>query len=208
LYQWQISCNNKINFKRYYEEWLLKKWILSDLAAYLKISVPVLQREFDLIEVLRIFILPAPPQAITSMADVTFFGREYGFLVFSDGKKIFYSEEVKTESNIIFRRALITLKNAGYSFKSFTIDGRRGYKNSIRKSFGEFIHTKLRAAFRSLKTNLTSLFLYKEVYWDNIPSTINHLEGAFGNLKKLIRLHSGLRKDRKKKAIRFLLQFP
>jgi len=81
-------------------------------------------------------------------------------------------------------------------YKSFLLT-RNGKK--------EYRHQALRAAFRSLETNLPYLFIYKEIPDANIPPTINHLEGAFSHLKEKILIHRGLRQDRKKKAATFIL---
>ena len=75
-------------------------------------------------------------KSINLLIDATFFGREYGFLVFHDCQKVIYFKEVKTESVKDFREGLIALKAANYSILSITIDGRRGYINNIRKLLG------------------------------------------------------------------------
>jgi hypothetical protein len=40
----------------------------------------------------------------------------------------------------------------------------------------------------------------------NIPPTNNHLEGMFGHIKERVKIHRGLDKNRKKKAVKFLLK--
>jgi hypothetical protein len=214
-------------------------------------------------------------KSINLQIDATFFGREYGFLVFHDCQKVIYFKEIKTESVKDFKEGIIALKAANYRILSVTIDGKRGYINNIRKLLGnipiqmclfhqkaiirryltdkprsqcgkdlkelmhlickpeshqEFIdkfyllkekyhglihqrnelgsykHNALRAAFKSIETNLTYLFTYTDIKNSNIPPTINHLEGLFGHLKERIKIHRGLDKNRKKKAVRFLLK--
>jgi hypothetical protein len=75
-------------------------------------------------------------KSINLLIDATFFGREYGFLVFHDCQKVIYFKEIKTESVKDFREGLIALKSANYRICSITIDGRRGYINNIRKLLG------------------------------------------------------------------------
>lgn len=214
-------------------------------------------------------------KTINLQIDATFFGREYGFLVFHDCQKVIYFKEIKTESVKDFKEGIIALKAANYRILSVTIDGKRGYINNIRKLLGnipiqmclfhqkaiirryitdkprsqcgkdlkelmhlickpeshqEFIdkfyllkekyhglihqrnelgsykHNALRAAFKSIETNLPYLFTYTDIKNSNIPPTINHLEGLFGHLKERIKIHRGLDKNRKKKAVRFLLK--
>jgi hypothetical protein len=212
---------------------------------------------------------------INLLIDATFFGREYGFLVFHDCQKVIYFKEVKTESVKDFREGIIALKAANYRISSITIDGRRGYINNIRKLLGnipiqmclfhqkaivrryitdrprsrcgkdlkdlmhllckpesqqEFIdkfnilkdqyryflnqrnelgyyrNSALRSAFRSIDSNMLYLFIYTDIKNSNIPSTNNHLEGMFEHIKERIKIHRGLDKNRKKKAVRFLLK--
>jgi len=214
-------------------------------------------------------------KTINLQIDATFFGREYGFLVFHDCQKVIYFKEIKTESIKHFREGIIALKAANYRIASVTIDGRRGYINNIRKllgnipiqmclfhqkaiirryitdrprsqcgkdlkelmhllckpkeqqefiyqfyllkekyryvllqrnEFGSYKHNAIRAAFKSIETNLLYLFTYTDIKNSNIPPTINHLEGLFGHLKERIKIHRGLDKNRKKKAVRFLLK--
>ena len=211
---------------------------------------------------------------INLQIDATFFGREYGFLVFHDCYKVIYFKEIKTESVKDFREGINALKAANYIILSITIDGRRGYINNIRKLLGnipiqmclfhqkaiirryitdkprsscgkdlkelmhhlckseshqEFIdqfyflkekyryfllqqnelggykHNALRAAFRSIDSNMLYLFTSIDFKGLNIPPTNNHLEGMFGHIKERIKIHRGLTKNRKKKAVRFLL---
>ncbi|MBU6339404.1 MAG: hypothetical protein KGQ36_05500 [Rickettsiales bacterium] len=212
---------------------------------------------------------------INLQIDATFFGLEYGFLVFHDCQKVIYFKEIKTESIKHFREGIIALKRSNYCIASVTVDGRRGYINNIRKllgnipiqmclfhqkaiirryitdrprsqcgkdlkelmhllckpeeqqefinqfyflqskyygllhqrnEFGGYKHNALRAAFGSIEQNMPYLFIYTDIRNSKIPPTINHLEGLFGHLKERIKIHRGLDKNRKKKAVRFLLR--
>jgi hypothetical protein len=55
---------------------------------------------------------------INLLIDTTFFGQEYGFLVFHDCQKAIYFKEVKTESVKDFRERINTLKSANYRIQS------------------------------------------------------------------------------------------
>jgi hypothetical protein len=69
-----------------------------------------------------------------------------------------------------------------------------------------FTHTRLRSAYRSLKTNLPYLFVYLDHLKMNMPNTTNSLEGSFAHIKDKVRLHRGLKLERKKKLIDELLK--
>jgi aspartyl-tRNA synthetase len=75
-----------------------------------------------------------------------------------------------------------------------------------RNKNGDFKHQALRSAFKSLESNLSNIFVYSDNKTLNIPPTNNHLEGIFGHLKERIKIHRGLLKNRKKKAVKFLLR--
>jgi len=69
-----------------------------------------------------------------------------------------------------------------------------------------FTHSRLRSAYRSLKTNIPYLFVYQEHLDINMPNTTNTLEGSFAHVKDKVRLHRGLKIERKKKLIDELLK--
>lgn len=251
---------------------------ISGICSDLDVSYPKLIKEFDKIDVAEGLQEAVPVNSFKSInliIDATFFGREYGFLVFHNCSKVIYFKEIRTESIKDFKEGINALKAANYQIRSVTIDGRRGYINNIRKLLGnipiqmclfhqkaiirryvtdrprsecgralkELIHllckpeshqefidqfyhlqnqyyyflqqrnelgyykySNLRAAFRSIDSNLPYLFTYTDFKGLNIPPTINHLEGMFGHLKERIKIHRGLTQKRKKKAVRFLLK--
>lgn len=64
-----------------------------------------------------------------------------------------------------------------------------------------YTHKKVRAAYRSLKTNAPYLFTYQKYPELNIPNTTNSLDGFFNRLKSLIYVHRGLRPNRRMRMI-------
>lgn len=69
-----------------------------------------------------------------------------------------------------------------------------------------YTHKRLRAAYRSLKTNIPYLFTYQRHTGLRIPNTTNSLEGAFAHLKELVKIHRGIKDDLKQKMIACILQ--
>jgi len=106
------------------------------MATKLDISYPTLIREFDKIFIAEGVQNSPPAKPINLLIDATFFGREYGYLCFQDTNKIIYFREIKTETTADLRSGLLDIKKAGFGIKSVTIDGRRGYYQSIRKILG------------------------------------------------------------------------
>ncbi|MDB2562664.1 transposase, partial [Sulfurimonas sp.] len=65
-------------------------------------------------------------------------------------------------------------------------------EKSISSTTGElhYTHPRIRAAYRSLKTNLSYLFTYKNYKKLSISNTTNALEGGvFSHMKNMISLH-------------------
>ena len=69
-----------------------------------------------------------------------------------------------------------------------------------------YTHPRIRAAYRSLRTNLPYLFTYKNYKNLSIPNTTNALEGGvFSHMKNMISLHRGLSKSLKLKLVDYYL---
>jgi len=77
-------------------------------------------------------------------------------------------------------------------------------KKSISSTTGKlhYTHPRIRAAYRSLRTNLPYLFAYKNYKKFGIPNTTNALEGGvFSHVKNMISLHRGLSKSMKLNSV-------
>lgn len=68
-----------------------------------------------------------------------------------------------------------------------------------------YSHKRIRAAYRSLVTNLPYLFSYQRHPELNIPNTNNSLEGYFSKLKRLLNNHNGLKRWRRYRFINTIL---
>lgn len=66
-------------------------------------------------------------------------------------------------------------------------------------------HKKARSAYLSMERNLPYLFTYLKYPKLNIPNTTNSLDGSFVHLKDKVKIHHGLRKDRRYKMIEEIL---
>ena len=67
---------------------------------------------------------------MVAIADVIFFGREYGVLVFRsfDLKQNLFWTEVKSETSAIYQEAKQVLEELGFTFQAIVIDGRPGVR--------------------------------------------------------------------------------
>lgn len=64
-----------------------------------------------------------------------------------------------------------------------------------------FTHRRLRSAYRSMCRNLPILYTYQKYPELKIPNTTNSLDGYISHLKDKLRIHRGLRRQRKLKMI-------
>ena len=69
-----------------------------------------------------------------------------------------------------------------------------------------YTHRRLRAAYRSLTTNMPYLFTYQKYPELRIPNTTNTLDGSFSHLKNQVGNHRGKRPARRYKIIQELLR--
>lgn len=75
--------------------------------------------------------------------------------------------------------------------RTFENDGQRWH----------YTHKRIRSAYRSLMTNLPYLFTFQKYPELSIPNTTNCLDGFFSQMKKLLRIHSGLSEERRNKVV-------
>ncbi len=84
---------------------------------------------------------------------------------------------------------------------------RHTYRDFLRErnEHNQFRHRRLRSALRSLTSNMPYLYTWKRYGELTIPNTTNSCDGSFAHWKSKVKLHRGLRKDRKAKMIDALL---
>ena len=81
-------------------------------------------------------------------------------------------------------------------------------EKTISSTTGElhYTHSKIRAAYRSLRTNLPYLFTYKNHKKLHMQNTTNSLQGGvFSHIKNMISLHHGLSKSLKLNLVDYYL---
>jgi hypothetical protein len=68
-----------------------------------------------------------------------------------------------------------------------------------------YTHHRLRSSYKSLSYNLPYLFTWYDNLQLTIPNTTNSLEAVFSDLKNKVRVHAGLKMNRKQKLINQIL---
>lgn len=68
-----------------------------------------------------------------------------------------------------------------------------------------YTHKKIRAARRSIKSNLPYLFTYLNYPKLKIPNTTNSLDGSFSFLKEKTNIHRGITKQLRDKIVEHIL---
>lgn len=74
-----------------------------------------------------------------------------------------------------------------------------------RNELGQFMHRRLRSALRSLRCNVPYLFTSQRHPELKIPTTTNSCDGSFSHWKNKVKIHRGLKLERRSKMIQFLL---
>lgn len=128
------NCNHTfVNQSRSKQKWVIEaykdysfgKQTLIQLQKKYQKSIPTIRKYFDQHYPFTGEIKPIT-EAMNLIFDATFFGRGYGILVFrADGKNIYW-KQVESEKIEHFHSSFQLFDDASYTFKSFTIDGRRG----------------------------------------------------------------------------------
>lgn len=110
-----------------WNQYVWGKQTLNQLSATFKKCVPVIQKELDGHVLEKHDVSPQP---LVLIADVTFFGRSYGVLVFRSPllKRNIYYKEITRENPEIYRQAKIELENKGFTIKAIVLDGKRGIR--------------------------------------------------------------------------------
>jgi hypothetical protein len=107
---------------------------LFDLSVTYSRSTKTIRRYFDNHEPVVGEII-ASKEAVNLMIDATFFNRRNGLLIArANGKNLLW-KEIETESTSEYEIILSNMVFAGFSFKSFTIDGRRGVIHLLQRTF-------------------------------------------------------------------------
>lgn len=272
--QFQSKTHPSRRRNKLWNRYVWGKQTLKQLSATFKKCIPVIRKDLDshILEKSKTI-----PQPLVLIADVTFFGRSYGVLVFRSQllKRNIYYKEITRENPEIYRQAKIELENKGFVIKAIVLDGKRGvrevfpniptqmcqfHQTAILKRYltsrpktkagqelraiglaltilieqdfeivlkewhdkwkdfikektitpdgkhWNYTHRRMRSAYRSLKTNAPFLFTYQKYPELKIPNTTNSLDGFFGKIKKLLRVHNGLTQERRYKIIQEILE--
>ena len=78
-------------------------------------------------------------------------------------------------------------------YKSFLLEKNDGWN---------YVHTRTRKAYRSLKNNLQYLYTFSDYEWIiDIPKTTNSIESVFSHMKQKVWIHRWLKKHRKLRLI-------
>ena len=133
MYRFTRPTKAKTHWHRHYFDWLHGRKTLSTIAHELAISIPTITKRFDVLDWQEGLLRPSPNHGVNLIIDATFFGRKYGFFCFHDTEKVIWFCEIKTEGVATLRKGIFALLEAGYRFKSITLDGMRGFVQALKK---------------------------------------------------------------------------
>jgi hypothetical protein len=108
-----------------YEDYTIHKQTYAELEIKYAKSEDTIRKYFDQLNSQKAFINICP-EPINLIFDTTFFKRSLGVMVFRKPGKNISWKYVETEKLSFYLEELLKLKDFGFTFKSFTIDGRKG----------------------------------------------------------------------------------
>lgn len=77
----------------------------------------------------------------------------------------------------------------------------RSHDRRIKSKTPPYMRPRLRSAYLSIKRNMPLLWTFYDRCELGLPNTNNGLEGIFSDLKTKLRVHSGIKKEQRKKLI-------
>lgn len=125
--QLQNSARPQKKIKQLWKQYIHSRQTIKQLADQYHKSKDWIWRQLDHSTVSEFQLSPQP---VVAVADVTFFGRGYGVLVFrsQELKQNLYWTEVTTETIAVYQAARQTLEDLGFTFKAVVLDGRKGVR--------------------------------------------------------------------------------
>lgn len=116
---------NRLNNDLIWEEYTKGKQTYQQLATKHGCSKKTIQRRLDSVK-----IIPKTtfPNVVNVLADTTYFGREFGVMVFKDSLsgQILYKQYVKQETNKLYLLGIAEITRRGIKIQTIIFDGRRG----------------------------------------------------------------------------------
>ena len=135
MYEWIEHKRRFINYEKHYKDYLYRYRTLSGIAGRIGTSVPTLQKRFADIAQDISWPKPSLGEPINLLLDATYFGRQYGYLCFHDTERVIHARQIQSESVEVIEQCINELLDVGYTFKSVTLDGRRGTLQLFEKRF-------------------------------------------------------------------------
>ena len=77
----------------------------------------------------------------------------------------------------------------------------RSHDRRIKRKTPPYMRPRLRSAYLSIKRNMPLLWTFYDHPELGLPNTNNGLEGVFSDLKTKLRVHSGIKREQRKKLI-------
>lgn len=124
----QFRGGNRLSPEELWVLYTQGKQTYSQLASRYKCSTKTIQRKIDSfkVEQKQIFVRVA-----NVMMDTTYFGREWGVMVFKDSMsgQFLHKQYVKYETNQLYRQGIEEVAKRGISIQALICDGRKGLFN-------------------------------------------------------------------------------
>jgi hypothetical protein len=130
-HQFLSKSRKKVFLKQLWQQYIYHRQTVKQLAASHQRSEKWVRQQLDKAPLTNFHLFPQP---VVGIADVTFWGREYGVLVFRsyDLKQNLIWLQVKSETAAVYQEARGILEELGFTFDAIVLDGKPGIKQVFK----------------------------------------------------------------------------
>lgn len=126
----QFLGGKRLKSDQIWQDYILGKQTYAQLAQKYNCSIKTIQRKIDSHLIQN---SPAIPRQIIVLTDTTYWGRNFGVMLFKDAitKENLLKYYVKNETNALYISGISELKSLGFQIKGIVCDGRKGLIQSF-----------------------------------------------------------------------------
>lgn len=155
-----------------FEKYVNKRSTLKDLSEEYGRSINWVRAKINVAQALK---KEVAPNGYTFVADATFFGRAYGFLIYRipELKKNVYFASIMYESIFEYQKGRIKVQKLGFTIRAITLDGRPGVRSlfsDIPVQMCHFHQKKIIQGYLTLNPKLEAGIELKSIV-DTLTST-------------------------------------
>lgn len=158
----QFLGGNRLDCNQLWKEYVEGKQTYIQLAQKYNCSIKTIQRKLDKINIEN---KSKEPRAIIVLMDTTYWGRNFGVMLFKDAltKENLLKYYIKSETNLLYTKGIEELKLLGFQIAAIVCDGRKGLIQSFKETPVQMCQFHQSAIIRRYLTKKPKLIAAKEL---------------------------------------------